>query len=212
MTVTPSQLPPRPDVHDVLPLPQADVDFLTRLALRRSTKVIHLAEPGPDASTLEAILQIGARVPDHGKLGPWRFILLTGVHRETLGQKLADLLESRGKGRDHAHLAAEKARFLRAPVVIGVVSAPVESIKAPQWEQVLSAGAVCYNMLLAANGFGFSGCWLSDWICYDEEALALLGVKPAEKLAGLIYLGTPTQAPTERERATIGPRVTYWQP
>ncbi|GIU67413.1 nitroreductase family protein [Candidatus Phycosocius spiralis] len=212
MTVTPSELPPHPKEHDDLALPVADRAFLTRLALRRSSKVIHLADPGPDKTTLEAILQIGARVPDHGKLGPWRFIVLTGTHRESLGQKLADLLESRSKDPEPAQLAAERARFLRAPLVIGVVSAPVESSKVPRWEQVLSAGAVCYNVLLTANGFGFSGCWLSEWICYDGAALALLGLASSEQLAGFIYLGTPTQPLRERARPEIGPRVTFWQP
>lgn len=212
MTIAPHTLPPPPVENDVLPEPRPDPAFLERLALRRSTKVAHLAAPGPDGDTLDAILRIGARVPDHGKLGPWRFIILSGDNRQAYGAKIAALLAERGQVKDGERLALEEGRFLRAPVVVAVVFSPVESPKVPEWEQVLSAGAVCYNLLLAAQGFGYGGCWLSEWVAYDREALALLGLSPQEKLAGLVYLGTATEAPLERPRPSAASRVTHWQP
>lgn len=212
MTIAPHTLPPPPVENDILPGPSPDAAFLSRLALRRSTKVAHLMGPGPEGETLDAILQLGARVPDHGKLGPWRFIILSGDHRLAYGQKLAALLSGRGQVKDAERLVQEENRLLRAPVIVAVVSSPVESPKVPEWEQVLSAGAVCYNLLLAAHGFGFGGCWLSEWVAYDREALSLLGLLPTEKLAGLVYLGTPTEAPLERARPSASSRVTHWQP
>jgi nitroreductase len=212
MTIAPSTVPPPPVENDLLPEPRPDAAFLARLALRRSTKVAHLTSPGPEGEMLEAILRLGARVPDHGKLGPWRFIVLSGDNRHAYGQQIAALLSKRGQVKDADRLAQEETRFLRAPLVVAVVFSPVESPKVPEWEQVLSAGAACYNLLLAANGFGFGGCWLSEWVAYDREALELLGLSAQEKLAGLVYLGTPTEAPIERPRPSAASRVTYWQP
>jgi len=212
MTIAPHTTPPPPVENDVLPHAAPDAGFLTRLALRRSTKVAQLAEPGLDRETLDAILRIGARVPDHGKLGPWRFIILSGDHRQLYGQRLAELLRGRDRSIDPERLALEAQRFLRAPVVIAVVFSPVESPKVPEWEQMLSSGAACYNLLLAAHGFGFGGCWLSEWVAYDRDAMALLGLAPHEKLAGLVYLGTATDAPVERPRPSAATRVTHWQP
>ncbi len=212
MTIAPSSLPLPPVENDLLPKASPDVGFLARLAQRRSTKVAHLTSPGPEGETLDAILRLGARVPDHGKLGPWRFIVLSGDNRQAYGQKIASLLSSRGQVTDAERLAQEEGRFLRAPLVVAVVFSPVESPKVPEWEQTLSAGAVCYNLLLAANGFGFGGCWLSEWVAYDREALAFLGLAATEKLAGFVYLGTPTEPPIERPRPTAASRVTHWAP
>jgi nitroreductase len=194
-----------------LPTPSPDADFLSRLALRRSTKIAHLGGPGPDAETLETILRIGARVPDHGKLGPWRFIVIADEYRQDLGRRLADLLATRDGIDDPQRLLQEEGRFLRAPIVVAVVSSPVDSPKVPEWEQVLSAGAACYNILLAAHGFGFGGCWLSEWVSYDGDALAIIGLTPHEKLAGLIYLGTPSETLEERPRPSAQSRTHYWQ-
>lgn len=211
MTISPRTLPPAPLENDTVPTPKPDADFLGRLALRRSTKVAHLEAPGPDAETISAILRIGARVPDHGKLGPWRFVVLEGDNRANLGSAMANLLRTRDGLSDEQRLAQEEARFLRAPVVIAVVSSPVDSPKVPEWEQVLSAGAACYNLLLAAQGFGYGGCWLSEWVSYDRDALTILGLSPHEKLAGLIYLGTTNEPLVERPRPQAESRVTYWR-
>jgi nitroreductase len=195
---------------DQLPAPLADKALLEMLALRRSVKVAHLAEPGPDSETLMAILQIGARVPDHGKLGPWRFIILAGDDRRAYGALVAGLVKRRTPHVDAASLEMEADRFARTPVVVAVVSTARQDAKIPEWEQVLSVGAVCHNVMLAARGFGFGSVWLSEWTAYDREALALLGLSDAEKLAGFIYLGTATEAPVERPRPDALTRISTW--
>jgi nitroreductase len=212
MTIAPSTLPAPPQLNDPLPAPKADKALLDMLALRRSVKVAHLVEPGPDTDTLTAILQIGARVPDHGKLGPWRFIILAGENRLTYGRQVADLLRARVPTIDQERLEMEATRFARSPVVVAVVSTAASHGKIPEWEQVLSAGAVCHNVMLAARGFGFGSVWLSEWTAYDGEALALLGMTPEEKLAGFIYIGTPTEAPIERPRPDALTRISTWSP
>jgi nitroreductase len=212
MKIDPHSIPTPPQELDPLPAPKDDPTLLAMLAQRRSIKVAHLAEPGPDAATLTAILQIGARVPDHGKLGPWRFIILEGDHRHAYGALVADLLAKRAPATDKAILAMEAERFARTPVVIAVVSTAAPHAKIPQWEQVLSAGAVCHNVMLAARGFGFGAVWLSEWPSYDGDALALLGLSGDEKLAGFIYLGTATQAPVERPRPDALTRIAQWAP
>ncbi len=182
------------------------------LALRRSVKVAHLIEPGPDDETLTAILRIGARVPDHGKLGPWRFIILAGEHRQAYGDLVAGLVKRRTPAIDNEHLNLEAQRFARTPVVVAVVSTAGPNAKIPEWEQVLSVGAVCHNVMLAARGFGFGSVWLSEWTSYDREALTLLGLTETEKLAGFIYLGTASQAPEERPRPDALTRISKWSP
>lgn len=212
MTFAPNTIPPPPQEFDQLPAPMADKALLDMLALRRSVKVAHLAEPGPDARALQSILQIGARVPDHGKLGPWRFVILNGRNRRTYGMMVAQLLAARSSNTASDVLAMEAERFARAPVVVAVVSTAGPHAKIPEWEQVLSAGAVCYNITLAARGFGFGSVWLSEWPAYDREALALLGLSAQEKLAGFIYIGTATEAPVERPRPDALTRISTWSP
>ena len=210
MKIAPDTLPAPPELMDLLPAPVADKALLEMLSLRRSVKVAHLAEPGPDKETLTAILQIGARVPDHGKLGPWRFIILAGDDRRAYGQLVADLLLQRAPNTDTQQLEMETDRFARTPVVVAVVSTAGPHAKIPEWEQILSAGAVCHNIMLAARGFGFGSVWLSEWTAYDPEALALLGMNNAEKLAGFIYMGTAIQAPVERPRPNALTRISTW--
>jgi nitroreductase len=210
MTIAPNTIPAPPQELDLLPAPIADKALLDMLALRRSIKVAHLAEPGPDAETLTTILQIGARVPDHGKLGPWRFIILAGDDREAYGALVADALARRAPTTAPEILAIEAARFARTPVVVAVVSTAGPHAKIPEWEQILSAGAVCHNVMLAARGFGFGAVWLSEWVAYDVDALALLGMGTHEKLAGFIYMGTPTEPPVERPRPDALTRISSW--
>jgi nitroreductase len=180
------------------------------LVQRRSIKVAHLAEPGPSGDTLTAILQIGARVPDHGKLGPWRFIILAGEDRLAYGKLVAAALHQRTPNMDDDHFELEANRFARAPVVVAVVSTSGPNAKIPEWEQILSAGAVCHNIMLAARGFGFGSVWLSEWCAYDRDALALLGLSTTEKLAGFIYMGTTTHPPVERPRPDALTRISTW--
>ncbi|GAN00007.1 nitroreductase family protein [alpha proteobacterium U9-1i] len=176
-------------------------ETLTLLALRRSTKVIHLAAPGPDAAQLDALLRLAVRVPDHGKLGPWRFVVIEGEARARAGEALATLKE------DAPSQDAARATFTRSPLCVMVISTASPNPKIPEWEQVLSAGAACNALLLAAHAMGFGGCWLTGWPCYDPSARAALGLANHERIAGFIHLGTATQTPTERVRADWRDRV-----
>ena len=212
MTIAPDTLPAPPQLNDPLPAPIADKALLDMLALRRSIKVAHLKAPGPTTDMLTAILQIGARVPDHGKLGPWRFIILAGDDRRAYGDLVADLVRQRSPNIDAEILKFEADRFGRTPVVVAVVSTAGPHVKIPEWEQILSAGAVCHNIMLATRGFGFGAVWLSEWSAYDREALALLGLQGTERLAGFIYMGTASEAPIERPRPDALTRISTWSP
>ncbi|MBJ3774881.1 nitroreductase family protein [Acuticoccus mangrovi] len=179
------------------------------LATRRTIPSAFLGEPGPDPATLEAMLTIAARVPDHGKLAPWRFIVFEGEGRKVAGERVAKLAQASGKSGD---IEAELGRFLRSPTVVAVVSRAAPHVKIPEWEQVLSAGAVCLNLLHAAAAYGFSAQWLSEWIAYDRDALATLGVAEGEKIAGFIHIGTPEAAPFERARPDVAALTTRFDP
>ena len=187
-----------------LPAPHA----LDLLLTRRSGSAKAMREPGPSREQLAAILKAGARAPDHGKLFPWRFIVFAGDARERFGQMLAQVLEAEGE-RDR-QIDEERKRFLRAPVVVGVVSAAREQIKIPVWEQELSAGAVCQNLLIAAHASGFVANWITEWYAYHPTVKERLGLKPGERIAGFIYIGTPGVALEERPRPDMDRIVSYF--
>jgi len=178
------------------------------LLSRRSGSVKAMKEPGPSSKQLAQILQAGARAPDHGKLFPWRFIVFDGKGRERAGDILAEVMEAEGE-RDK-QVAEERARFLRAPVVIGVVSSAREQNKIPVWEQELSAGAVCQNILVAATALGFVANWLSEWYAYHPVVKEKLGLKAGERVAGFIYIGTPKDELEERPRPDMDRIVTVF--
>jgi nitroreductase len=144
--------------------------------------------PGPDAEQLNRILSAGVRVPDHGKLTPWRFILFEGEGRARMGAILAELVAAMPDASPE-RIEQERGRFMRAPVVIGVVSRGREHIPVPLWEQELSAGAVCMNILIAAHAMGFQANWITEWCAYHPGALERIGLKPTERIAGFIYIG-----------------------
>src|ERR1700761_4728678 len=171
------------------------------LLSRRSGSAKAMKEPGPSKKQLAQILQAGARAPDHGKLFPWRFIVLEGKGRERAGDILADVMEAEGE-RDK-QVEEERGRFLRAPVVIGVVSAAREQHKIPVWEQELSAGAVCQNILIAATALGFVGNWLTEWYAYHPAVKERLGLKAGGRFAGFIYIGTAKDELEERPRPEL---------
>ncbi|MEM9220827.1 MAG: nitroreductase [Pseudomonadota bacterium] len=179
------------------------------LATRRTVTANLLAEPSPDPATLDAMLNAAARVPDHGKLAPWRFIVFRGAAREYAGEKFAEIA---GADEDSAKATAERGRFTRAPVVVAVVSCAAPHAKIPEWEQILSAGAVCLNLIHAASAYGFGAQWLTEWIAYDGKAKAAIGIKPDEQVAGFIHIGTPTVAPSERARPELSDIVTLFSP
>jgi nitroreductase len=165
-------------------------------------------KPGPSKKELTEILNAGARAPDHGKLFPWRFIVFEGKGRERFGDVLAEVLEAEGER--PKHIEDERGRFLRAPVVIGVVSTAREQIKVPVWEQELSAGAVCQNILIAAHALGYVGNWLTEWYAYHPVVKEKIGLKPGERIAGFIYIGTSTVDLEERSRPEMDKIVRYF--
>jgi nitroreductase len=169
-------------------------------------KLVFLGEPGPSAEQLDALLRLAARVPDHGKLGPWRFAIIEGEARERLSDQLAQIIAN-DPGVDEVRLEIERKRFLHAPVCVMVVSTAAPHPKIPEWEQVLSAGAVCFNLLLAAHAMGYAGTWITEWPAYDERARSVLGLKHGERVAGFVHVGAATHAALERARADIASRV-----
>ena len=179
------------------------------LALRKSANKLFLREPGPTPDELRQLLSIAVRVPDHRKMSPWRFITFQGEARAAFGKQLATIAgkNANAESRDVIEAAG---LLLRAPTVVAVVSAPLDDGKTPVWEQELSAGALCYNLLLAANASGWGGVWLSEWITFNKEVDALLGLKENERLAGFIYIGTATAQPQERIRPDLTELVTEW--
>lgn len=181
---------------------------LDLLLTRRSGSAKAMKEPGPSSKQLAQILQAGARTPDHGKLFPWRFIVFEGKGRERAGDILAEVMEAEGE-RDK-QVEEERGRFLRAPVVIGVVSAAREQHKIPVWEQELSAGAVCQNILIAATSLGFVGNWITEWYAYHPVVKDGLGLKAGERIAGFIYIGTPKDELEERPRPDMDGIVTFF--
>ena len=154
------------------------------------------------------ILQAGARAPDHGKLFPWRFIVFQGDGRTRAGEILAEAAQADGQ-RDR-QVEEERGRFLRAPLVIGVISAVHEQHKIPVWEQELSAGAVCQNILVAATSLGFVGQWVTEWYAYHPRVKEGLRLKPGERVAGFVYLGRATAALEERPRPEMEKIVSWF--
>jgi len=187
-----------------LPAPAA----LPLLLSRRSGSAKAMGKPGPSKKQLDQILAAGGRAPDHGKLFPWRFIVFEGKGRERMGGILAEAMEAEGERAKQVE--EERTRFLRAPVVIGVISRIREQHKIPVWEQELSAGAVCQNILIAATALGFVGNWLTEWYAYHPMVKERLGLKPGERVAGFIYIGTPTEALEERPRPEMQEIVSYF--
>lgn len=198
--------PPSRDLPLAGARPSAEARAL--LALRKSANKLVLGEPGPTPLELDELLNVAIRVPDHRKLGPWRFLVFEGEARTQFGAELGRILRSRNAPDAQAE-EAEKS-MLRAPVVVCVISSPVDDGRTPVWEQELSAGALCYNLLLAANASGWAGVWLSEWAAYDKEAGALLALKPHERIAGFVHLGTAKAPTPERVRAGPEGRIQRW--
>jgi nitroreductase len=181
------------------------------LAARRSVKPDRLAAPGPTPEQLRQILTVGARVPDHKKLAPWRFIVFEGDARKSVGEVFAKACQAEeSQPPSHVRLDMERERFLRAPLVVAVVSSLKPRPGAPEWEQILSAAAVCYNTCLAANALGFGTTWLTEWIAYSKTVREALGLKETERIAGFLYIGQPMEKPEERERPVIENLITEW--
>ncbi len=204
-------LPPAPDFGAPLPAIHESPETLSLLALRRSTPVSMLREPGPSAADLDQMLRLAMRVPDHRKLEPWRILIIEGDGRQKLGEYFAAALHLRDPGATPKALEEERALPMRAPVVLAVISAPVhDAKKTPVWEQQLSAGALCQTLMVAANAMGWAACWITETAAYDSHVHAALGMKPGEQVAGFIYLGTAKEQPVERQRPEVARKATRW--
>jgi nitroreductase len=205
-------LPPHPEFGAPLASTRESPETLKLLALRRSMPVAMLSEPGPSAADLDAMLRLAMRVPDHRKLEPWRVLIIEGEARSKLGDFFAAALHLRHPEATEKNLADERALPLRAPVIVTVISAPNhhDPKKTPVWEQQLSAGALCQNLLVAANAMGWAASWITETPAYDSHVHAALGMKPGEQVAGFIYLGTAREQPVERQRPDVAAKATRW--
>lgn len=194
-------IPAQPRENEPASAARESAETLTLLAQRRSTKVAHLQAPAPSGADLEALIALAARAPDHGKLGPWRFVVIEGDGRARAGAALAGVT-------DEERRESARMLFSRAPLCVMVVASPKPSVKVPEWEQILSAGAVCYGLLIGAHAMGYAGCWLTEWPAFDARARAALGLAEHERIAGFVYLGSAPAPPLERGRPAIAERIT----
>lgn len=182
------------------------------LLSRRSVGLGFLREPGPNTEELQTLLTIATRVPDHGKIAPWRLVVFQGNARAAAGEALANLVQKRNPNAEDAVLEAERTRFLPAPLTIGVLSAPQQHPKVPEFEQLLSAGNVAFNLVHGAFALGYAASWITRWYSFDDEAAALLGAKVGERFVGFVHIGTPTTAIEDRPRPALEDVVSYWTP
>jgi nitroreductase len=186
-------------------------DALELLRTRRSLKPIELVDPAPSAAEIETLLTIASRVPDHGKLAPWRFILFEGEARFAAGQAIEAAFRAKYPDAKPDQLDYERKRLARAPLVIAVVSRAGPHVKIPEWEQVLSAGAAAMSLVLAAHALGYGANWITEWYAYDRRALEPLGLKENEKVAGFIHIGTPKHPPEDRPRPALAEIATRFE-
>lgn len=170
---------------------------------RSSAPIPELREPAPSDAEIETMITIASRVPDHGRLEPWRFILYRGEARHRIGEQLAALAEKREGPLTEGRRNQELARFSRAPLVIGVVSSPKENIKIPQWEMFLSGGAAAMNLIVAANGLGYKTNWITNWYSDVEEGRRILGLAPHERVVGFVHIGSFEGSVPERPRPEV---------
>jgi nitroreductase len=178
-------------------------DALELLSTRRSFKPVELSGPPPSADEIEKLLTIASRVPDHGKLTPWRFIVFEGEGRRAAGAAIVAAYRAKYPEAKAEHAEAERERLARAPLVVAVVSRAEPHVKIPEWEQVLSAGAAAMNLVLAAHALGYGASWITEWYAYDRSVLDALGLKPHERIAGFIHIGRPPGPPEDRPRPAL---------
>lgn len=205
-------LPPEPEFGTPLEPTHPSPETLRLLALRRSTPVAILSEPGPSAADLDAMLRLAMRVPDHRKLEPWRILIIEGEARVKLGEIFAAARKLRDPDVPDEKLAEEMKLPLRAPVIVCVISSPNhhDPKKTPVWEQQLSSGALCQNLLIAANAMGWAAVWITEDAAFDSHVHAALGMTGHEQVAGFIYLGTAKEKPVERQRPNVSSKATRW--
>lgn len=176
------------------------VDFLSK---RISPPIPDLKEPAPSDAEIKEMIRIATRVPDHGRLEPWRFIIYRGDARLRIGEMLADLAERREGPLHEGARRKELTRFSRAPLVIGVISSPKEHSTIPQWEMFLSGGAAAMNLVHAVGALGYSANWITNWYSDTEEGRRILGVAPHERVIGFVHIGTYEGAAPDRPRPDV---------
>ena len=181
------------------------------LKTRRSVKPIELNGPGPAAAELDTLLTVASRVPDHGKLTPWRFIVFDGDARHKAGAAIEATFKVDHPGATADQIAFERNRLARAPLVVAVVSRAAPHVKIPEWEQVLSAGAAAMNLVTAAHALGYAANWITEWYAYDRRVLDALGVGANEKIAGFVHIGRPVKPPEDRPRPPLQEIVTRFE-
>ena len=186
-------------------------DALDLLKSRRSVKPAEMTGPGPSADQLQAMLTVASRVPDHGKLTPWRFIVFEGDSRLAIGDAIAALFRADRPDATAEQIEFERRRLARAPLVVAVVSRAAPHVKIPEWEQLMSAGAATMNLVTAAHAHGFAANWLTEWYAYDRRVLDALGLAPHERIVGFVHIGTPRQPPEDRPRPPLSEIVTHYR-
>jgi len=200
-----------PKLDDVLPLPTVNSPVTEFLKNRRSNLAKLMSGPGPDATQLETLLTIAARVPDHRKLAPWRFVVFQGEARASFGQHIASAFMKANPDMPADRAIFEGQRLTRAPLVVGVVSSRKACPRGtPEWEQILSSGAVCYNLCLGAQSMGYGAQWLTEWYAYDKDVKAAMDLSETENIAGFIYIGTAEMPPKERQRPEVETLTHFW--
>ncbi len=192
--------------------PSSTSDALALLDRRRSTPARTLSAPGPDDAELDRLLRSAIRVPDHGKLTPWRLLAVRGDSRDRLGELVAERQRRRSPEATAAMLDKDRRRFSHAPLVLIVICSPRETDRIPEQEQLLSAGCVCFALLQAAQALGFGAQWLTGWPAYDSEITERLGLAAHERIVGFIHVGTPTCEPIERARPEPSTLLAEWTP
>ena len=185
-------------------------DALDLLKTRRSVKPLELHFPGPTAAQLETLLTIASRVPDHGKLAPWRFIIFEGDARLKIGEIIAGIFRANNPQATPDQIEFERQRLARAPLVIAVVSRAGPHVKIPEWEQQLSSGASAMSLVFAAHALGYAASWITEWYAYDQAVLDALGLAPQEKIAGFVHIGTPAKPPEDRDRPDLSQIVSHY--
>ncbi len=183
-------------------------DALELLKTRRSVKPMELTGPAPSAAEIDTLLTVAARVPDHGKLKPWRFIVFEGKAREAAGDIIAQVFRATHPEATPDQIEFERKRLVRSPLVVAVVSRAGPHAKIPEWEQQLSAGAAAMNLVTAAHAMGFAASWITEWYAYDRNVLVKLGLGDSERIAGFVYIGHPAKPPEERDRPPLAEIVT----
>ncbi len=186
-------------------------DALQLLQTRRSVKPMELTGPGPTSPEIDTLLAIASRVPDHGKLAPWRFIVFEGDARIAAGKAIAAAFAADRADATPEQIEFERKRLARAPLVIAVVSRAGPHVKIPEWEQQLSAGASAMSLVFAAHAMGYAASWITEWYAYDRRVLGKLGVAPNERVAGFVHIGRAAKPPEDRERPPLAAIVTRFQ-